>query len=105
MVVIMLLYGIIILVGGIVGHLKAGSKASLISGLLFGLLLFAATWGMFRNKRWGDYLALITSALLIAFFAFRYVHTSNFLPAGLLAVASLGVFGALVFTRFRKAKA
>lgn len=98
----MFLYGIIILVGGIVGHLKAGSKASLICGLLFGILLLGATWGMFRNKRWGDYLALTSSAILIAFFAFRYLHTSNFLPAGVLALVSLGVFAALVFTRFRR---
>lgn len=101
MIVIVLLYGIIILVGGIIGHLKAGSRASLICGLLFGLLLLAAAWGMFKNKRWGEYLALIVSAILIAFFAFRYLNTSHFMPAGLLSLVSLGVFVALIFTRFR----
>lgn len=88
---ITLIYGIIILVGGIMGHLKAASKASLISGLVFGLLLIITSVFLFRKAQWGLISALLLTFFLDAFFTYRFFTTMKFLPSGLMSLLSLVV--------------
>jgi uncharacterized membrane protein (UPF0136 family) len=84
-------YSLCILVGGLVGHLKSHSKASLISGLVFGSLLLMSSWLMFQRKAIGQWIALFLSILLEVFFTWRFAKTLHFLPAGLLSLVSLMV--------------
>jgi uncharacterized membrane protein (UPF0136 family) len=79
---VVLLYGLIILVGGIMGHVKAGSNASLISGLLFGSILIASAWLILLNKKSGLIFALFSTVILDGFFTFRFLFTKKFLPPG-----------------------
>ncbi|MES2344965.1 MAG: TMEM14 family protein [Chlamydiota bacterium] len=88
---VILLYGLIILVGGILGHHEKGSMASLIAGLVCGSLLISSAWVTFKKKAWGEYAALVLIFLLDAFFTYRFVTTHKFLPTGLLSILSLGV--------------
>ena len=92
------LYGILILMGGIIGHIKAGSQASLYMGVISGLLLVLASGGMFSKKffRKAVYFALILTLLLDAFFSYRFLATMKFMPSGLLALVSLGVMASLI---------
>jgi uncharacterized membrane protein (UPF0136 family) len=69
---ITLAYAIIILVGGVVGHVLSGSSASLIAGIAFGLLLLLSAWALFRGMRMGPY-GLCYSLL----------HSMGFLPTDL----------------------
>lgn len=87
---IVLLYALLILIGGIFGHQEKGSIASLISGIVFGTLLFGASLVTFKGKIWGEYIALILIFLLDAFFTYRFIATHKFMPAGLLSLISLG---------------
>jgi uncharacterized membrane protein (UPF0136 family) len=91
MYIIVLLYALLILVGGFIGHYKSASQASLISGLIFGSLLLICAAGMFRKKRWGTYGALGITFLLDGFFSWRFIKTHVFMPPGLLSLISLGV--------------
>lgn len=95
---IVALYGILILIGGIIGHIKAGSNASLVMGVTFGFLVLLSSGGMFSKKLFKKsvYLALILTLLLDAFFSYRFLATMKFMPSGLLAVVSLGVLVSLV---------
>lgn len=88
---LILLYALSILVGGFLGHYKAASQASLISGLLFGTLLLICALGMFRKKRWATYGALGITFLLDGFFSWRFIQTHAFMPPGLLSLISLVV--------------
>ena len=92
------LYGILILIGGIIGHVKAGSQASLYMGVISGLLLVLASGGMFSKKffKKSVYFALILTLGLDAFFSYRFLATMKFMPSGLLALVSLGVMAGLV---------
>jgi|SRR5579864_4489042 uncharacterized membrane protein (UPF0136 family) len=92
------LYGILILMGGIIGHIKAGSTASLVMGVVFGLLLLLSSGGMFSKKYFTKsvYFALILTLLLDAFFSYRFLATMKFMPSGLLALVSLGVMASLI---------
>jgi uncharacterized membrane protein (UPF0136 family) len=95
---IVALYGLLILIGGIIGHIKAGSNASLVMGVVFGLLLLLSSGGMFSKKYFkkGVYFALVLTLILDAFFTYRFLTTMKFMPAGLLVLVSLGVIASLI---------
>jgi uncharacterized membrane protein (UPF0136 family) len=80
-------YGILTLIGGVAGYLKAKSKPSLISGLISGVLLIAAALMQLQGFPFGSLLARIITVALIAVFAFRFQKTRKFMPAGLMIVA------------------
>lgn len=80
-------YGLLTLLGGVVGYLKAKSKPSLISGLISGALLLAAALMQLQGLPFGLLLARIITIALIAVFAFRLQKTRKFMPAGLMIVA------------------
>ncbi len=95
--IILLIYGITVLLGGVFGFVKAGSLASLFSGVTSSLLLFAATTLLFTKKFSGYWLGLGTAMLLEIVFILRFVKTLHFLPAGLLSILSLAVIFVLFF--------
>ena len=89
-------YGIIMMIGGVMGYIKVGSKASLLSGVGLGLALLASGYGVWRGSRESLIVSLVISALLVALFAMRLAKTKRFMPAGMLAILSLAaiiVFG------------
>ncbi len=100
---IVLIYGVLVLIGGIIGHYKAASTASLVSGLVFGALLIATSWMIFKNKLIGIYSALIVSFVLDGFFTYRLVLTHKFFPSGMMSLLSLAVIVYLVFNLKRQA--
>ena len=83
-------YGILMLVGGIFGFTKAGSKVSLITGAVSGILIFAGV-GLLMQGQYaaGRALLAFTSFVLSGAFALRLLKTRKFMPAGMLLVLSL----------------
>lgn len=94
---VVFLYGILMLVGGLIGHAK-GSTASLVMGGVFGLLLLIAASCMFKKSLYmkGTFFALILTLILDGFFTYRFLTTMKFMPPGLLSLISLGVLILLV---------
>lgn len=86
---IVLFYGVLILVGGWMGHYKAGSSASLVSGLVFGIFLLGCSLFLFKNQRPAAYVALILTFVLDAFFTYRFSQTLKFMPSGMMSLMSL----------------
>ncbi len=62
-------YGVLALVGGMMGYVKAGSRASLIAGGVSGLILLGSAWLAASNPTLGLAIAAIVSAALVARFA------------------------------------
>jgi uncharacterized membrane protein (UPF0136 family) len=93
---IVCLYGLLLLIGGMIGYLKAGSMASLIMGGAFALLTIASALAIGKNYKLGYYSALILSVILTLFFTFRFVKSENFMPSGLMAALSLIVIMVLL---------
>jgi uncharacterized membrane protein (UPF0136 family) len=91
MVFVLILYALLILVGGIIGHLKAGSLMSLLTGLICGLILLGSALAIRLKKPWGIYVALVTTLLLDLFFTYRFLATYKFMPSGFLSLLSLSV--------------
>ena len=88
---IVLIYAILVIAGGVLGFVKAGSRPSLIGGLVGGLGLLTAGWGISKAQVWGLPVALALTLALLVFFTVRYARTRAFMPGGLMAILSLFV--------------
>jgi len=82
-------YGVIMILGGIAGFARVGSKASLISGVGFGLMLLLSGIGVWNGSQNSLIVAILIALLLVVLFAIRYVKKRRFMPAGVLAILSL----------------
>jgi uncharacterized membrane protein (UPF0136 family) len=93
-------YGVIMILGGIAGFARVGSKASLISGVGFGLLLLISGIGVWNGSQICLMATILIALLLVVLFAIRFAKKRRFMPAGLLAILSL--VAVVMFTRALK---
>lgn len=82
-------YGIIAIIGGIIGYVQARSIPSLLSGIISGLLIILGVVFYLQGQAWGFVQALAVIAVLVVVFTVRFVKTRKFMPAGLMLL--LGV--------------
>ena len=88
----LVLYAVLLAVGGVIGYTKAGSRPSLIAGLASAVGAILALLLSLQNRTLGMGLACLLAILLFVFFGYRYAaKTRKFMPAGLLSVVSLVV--------------
>ncbi len=88
---IVFIYGLLIALGGIMGFVKGGSYASIISGGSFGIALLIASYFISKGKIAAQYFALAMTFLLDGIFTYRFAKTLHFFPAGFLSLFSLAV--------------
>ncbi len=82
---ILWIYIVLLVVGGLVGFFKAGSKASLIASTAFAAALILSTLGVILQPHAAD----IILAVLLVFFAMRLGKSKKFMPNGLMLVLTL----------------
>lgn len=83
--IVLWLYLVVLLAGGVYGFVKARSRISLISALVFGALLAAAALGWLGGVYAGD----VILTVLVVVFAQRFGKTRKFMPAGLMVVLTI----------------
>ena len=87
--ILLYVYGALLIFGGAMGYIKAGSLSSLIAGLVCGVisifLAFDYTW------HYAPHAALVLSLVLIFIMGRRYYGTRKAMPALLIAVLSVVV--------------
>ncbi|MGA1368157.1 MAG: TMEM14 family protein [Blastocatellia bacterium] len=99
---IVLLYGILVAVGGVMGYVKAGSVASLISGGGAGLILLGASVAMMRGSyALGWWISLLVALLLLGRFGMAAMNDFKLMPGGMVIVMSLIVLAVLLIHRTR----
>ena len=91
-----MIYGILAIVGGIIGYLTARSKPSLISGIDSGLLLLIGVLLAAQGIASGLWVVKIVTLVLVVVFIIRLIKTKKFMPAGLMVIGGvatlIGVF-------------
>jgi uncharacterized membrane protein (UPF0136 family) len=88
---ILWIYIALLLIGGMIGFLKAGSKISLITSSVASALLVITTLpGVFTFTFRRNLADIIMAALLIVF-AIRLTKTKKFMPSGMVLVLTLAV--------------
>ncbi|KAM3860246.1 transmembrane protein 14C [Diretmus argenteus] len=80
--------------GGVMGYVKAGSVPSLAAGLLFGGLAGVGAYQI-SNDPQNIWVSLATSGTLAGIMGKRFYGSRKFMPAGLVAGASLLMLGKL----------
>lgn len=83
-------YGILAIIGGIAGYVKAQSRISLMAGVGSGILLLLGAFLQVQGFGWALIFSLFISVVLVIAFVGRYIKTKQFMPAGLMII--LGVF-------------
>ena len=84
-----IVYGALLIVGGVMGYTKAGSTPSLIMGSLSGLLaILLSIWGLKGHDLPSLFLLGGEAIVLSAFFYMRYANSKKFMPSGMMAVVS-----------------
>ena len=92
-----LIFGLLTIVGGVMGYVKAGSTASIIAGSIAGILLLIAAWMLPGNLTPGLILALVVSVALAGRFLPAFIKTGHLMPAGLMSVLSvIGIVMAII---------
>jgi uncharacterized membrane protein (UPF0136 family) len=74
-------YGLISIVGGVIGYWKSQSKISLISGIISGLLLLILARMIYLGNQSANFIAAIIVSLLIIVFISRWLKTKKLIPA------------------------
>jgi uncharacterized membrane protein (UPF0136 family) len=90
-------FGVLTILGGIVGYLKAGSMASIIAGSITGVILLVAAFLLPEHRAIGLATAFIISLLLAAQFVPKFIRTGRVMPAGMMSILSvIGLIAAIV---------
>jgi len=92
-----IVFGLLTIVGGVMGYVKAGSTASIIAGSISGILLLLAAFLLPGNLAVGLALAAVVSIALAGRFVPAFIKTGHVMPAGLMSVLSvIGIIMAIV---------
>src|SRR5262245_7372124 len=94
-------YAILILIGGIIGHVVANSLASLIASSLIALILFGCTALIWKGNSMAYHTATFLTAFLLAFFTYRFFLSYKLAPGGIMALIS-GILFIYLFVQRKK---
>ena len=86
-VLLLYIYGVLLIVGGIIGYAKAKSVISLIAGVVCGII--ALLLGYYYTWHFAPHAALLLGLLLLFIMGRRFIATRKFMPAGLVSILSL----------------
>jgi uncharacterized membrane protein (UPF0136 family) len=87
--IVLWVYIVLLVVGGLIGFLKAKSKASLITSVASAALLSLCATGIVFQP----YMADILLAVLLVLFAWRLTESKKFMPSGLMLVLTVVTLG------------
>jgi uncharacterized membrane protein (UPF0136 family) len=83
--VILWIYIVLLIIGGLIGFLKGKSKVSLIMSVAFAVVLSFCAAGIIIYSYVSDILLVV----LLCVFAMRLGKTKKFMPAGLMLVLTI----------------
>lgn len=79
------IYIVLLVAGGLMGFIKAGSKISLFVSLGFAVALSLCATNIIQVKHLTD----IILAVLLVFFGMRFAKTKKFMPMGMMCLATV----------------
>ncbi|HUD47328.1 MAG TPA: TMEM14 family protein [Candidatus Baltobacteraceae bacterium] len=94
-VTVLWVYIALLLAGGVMGWVKAGSKISLVTSAIFALLLALCALGIIRPF----YVADVLVGLLLIVFGMRFAKGRKFMPSGLMVGLSAVVLAVLLLVK------
>ncbi|MBI1977737.1 MAG: TMEM14 family protein [Candidatus Omnitrophica bacterium] len=86
--IVVFLYGLFALVGGMIGYVKAKSKASLIAGSVSGIILIGCAYGFTQGVRGAYWISLVVAIVLGVRFLKKWFVTKRVMPELLMVIFS-----------------
>jgi uncharacterized membrane protein (UPF0136 family) len=87
--IVLWIYIVLLLAGGMIGFFKAGSKVSLITSTIFAaVLVITAIPGLF-HPAFARGAADVIMAVLLVVFGIRLTKTKKFMPSGLMLAVTI----------------
>ena len=91
-----IIFGVLTIVGGLIGYVSKGSVPSIVAGSISGLLLLLGALLLPNHAVAGLAIDLIVSLLLAAQFVPKFIQTGQAMPAGMMSILSvIGILTAL----------
>jgi uncharacterized membrane protein (UPF0136 family) len=103
--IVLLVFALLMLVGGLMGYKAAGSTASLIAGVASAVVLAIAYFVSRAAPVPGFWLGAATSLALAVVFGMRLAKTGKMMPSGMLLVASIIALALLAYSAMQSGKA
>lgn len=92
-----ILFGLLTIVGGVIGYASKGSMASIIAGSVSGILLLVGAYLLGNNTTAGLAVVGIVSILLAGRFIPAFLKSGDFMPAGMMSILSaIGIVMAIL---------
>jgi uncharacterized membrane protein (UPF0136 family) len=88
-VLLLYIYGVLLILGGLMGYIKGKSVPSLVAGGICGVI--ALLLGYYYTWHFAPHAALLLSLLLIFIMGKRYLNSRKVMPALLIVVLSIVV--------------
>ncbi|MFA6546950.1 MAG: TMEM14 family protein [Limisphaerales bacterium] len=92
--IVLWVYIVLLVAGGLVGFLKAGSKASLIASSVFALPLVLVALGLVPAI-----VAEVVLGILLVYMGMKFSKSKKFMPSGLMAILSLSALALRFFLK------
>lgn len=86
---LILVYALLVILGGIIGYARARSMPSLVAGVVSGILLLVSFGYSLSNQSFGLLTAALLALLLFVVFLRRYRATGKLMPAGMMMGVSV----------------
>lgn len=84
-----IVFGLLTIIGGVIGYASKGSMASIIAGSVSGVLILLAAFLLPNNATAGLVLAGVISIALAGRFLPAFIKTGDFMPAGMMSILSV----------------
>ena len=97
--VILSVYGVLLIVGGMMGYVKSKSRVSLFAGAISGGICVGAAWLSVDQPSEGFTIGSLVAFLLAGVFINRFAKTRKIMPAAVVLVMSLVVGILLMITQ------
>lgn len=89
--VALVIYGVLLIAGGVMGKVKGNSSASLVAGGLTGVAALVGFWKSLSDPLLGFMIGAMVGLLLTGIFVSRFARSRQFMPAGLILLLSFVV--------------
>ena len=94
---ILWIYIVLLVIGGLIGFLKAKSKISLLTSVAFGAVLAVCALDYVRIEwAWG------ILSFLALFFLLRFLKSKKFMPSGMMTLLTFATIFVVVWVRENK---
>ncbi|TWU57667.1 TMEM14 family protein [Rubripirellula reticaptiva] len=100
-VIVTAIFGAFVVFGGVIGYVKAASKASLIAGSITGGLLLLSAFLIARGITAGAILGIVVSLVLLSQFGPSLLKKFKVMPNLLIVVLGFITVGTLAFSFFQ----